>query len=445
MELQGYVIGRPIVCVLLLVAVTHAGVAIADDSVASQQVIPNPLTLKAVLALAEESHPDVDVQAARVASLRADLDAVKASYGVHAYLNVIPRWVDPAAGAGHDLVNDSRVRFSLYRKLYDFGRTRALYESAEAEFRAGETAFIDLRQRRQLDVMARFFDVILADLKYLADDEELALRYVTFDKARQRAELGMVSDVEQSALETAYREALDTRTESLAQRRHTRALLALSLNRPQQLPEDLERPQLRLAAREVPEFDATVNRALTDNPSLQVLRARVQAAENTARAEEALRRPVLAAEAGAQYLEREIGSRETARLGLQLRFPLYQGGEVRAAVAQSRAGVQTSRALLRKAELDLREQLLGVLKHLEVLQVQRQTAAVREEYRDRAVDLARGLYEMEVRTNLGESMARLTESQWRSAQVEFETALAWAQLDVLLGKPVNATTAGAKP
>lgn len=410
----------------------------------TEEPFPDPLTLEAAFALAERSHPEVDVQHARIASLRADLDAVRSSYGTHAYLNVIPRWADPAAEAGHELIDDSRVRFSLYRKLYDFGRTRALYESAEANVRAGEIALIDLQQRRKLEVMALFFDVILADLKYLADDEELAIRYVTFDKARQRAELGMVSEVEQSALETAYREALDARTESLAQRRQSRLRLALSLNRPRQLPKNVERPQqLPHAGREVPEYEATVARAIADNPSMQVLRARLESAEKTAIADQALRRPVLSAEAAAQYLERQIGSRDAALVGLRLRIPLYQGGEARAAIAQSQAGVQTNRALLRKAELDLREQLLEILQQLEVLQVRRQTAVVREEYRDRAVDLARGLYEMEVRTNLGESMARLTESQWRSARAEFETALAWAQFDALLGKPVRAASGGA--
>jgi hypothetical protein len=51
---------------------------------------------------------------------------------------------------------------------------------------------------------------------------------------------------------------------------------------------------------------------------------------------------------------------------------------------------------------------------------------------------------MEVRTNLGESMARLTEAQWQSAKVEFETALTWARLDALLGKLVTAASTETK-
>ncbi|MDH3280652.1 MAG: TolC family protein, partial [Gammaproteobacteria bacterium] len=54
-------------------------------------------------------------------------------------------------------------------------------------------------------------------------------------------------------------------------------------------------------------------------------------------------------------------------------------------------------------------------------------------YRALAVDRARALYELEVRTTLGESMARLTEAQWRFAQTEFDTALVWAQLSALTG------------
>ena len=55
----------------------------------------------------------------------------------------------------------------------------------------------------------------------------------------------------------------------------------------------------------------------------------------------------------------------------------------------------------------------------------------------RPVDLARGRYELEVQTTLGESMARLTEAQWHSAQADFELALGWARLHALLGREVR--------
>jgi outer membrane protein TolC len=434
--------GRKPACVLITVLCIWASAEGQQTGPATP--LPNPLTLDAALALADESHPDRDEQIAQIAISRADLAASQASYGLNAYFALVPRWVDPAVEPGHEFVNDSRAGLFLYKKLWDFGRGQALSESAAATVRAEEFTLIDVRQQRRLEVMARFLDVILADLKFLADDEEMALRYVQFDKAATRRGLEMISEVDLLRLETAYREAFDVRAETQAQQRYARMLLALALNRPDQAPQDLARPEFAELARKEPKNDTVMQQALSGNPLVTAMRARVEAAQLALSAEQALRRPVLSAEAGAAYLEREIGSRDEARIGLRLRFPLYQGGSDRAAAARAEAELEKNQAALRKAELVLRQQVLGLLKRLDTMRVQRRTAQIREDYRDLAVDLARGLYEMEVRTNLGESLARLTEAQWQSAKVEFETALTWARLDALLGKLVTTASTETK-
>jgi hypothetical protein len=42
---------------------------------------------------------------------------------------------------------------------------------------------------------------------------------------------------------------------------------------------------------------------------------------------------------------------------------------------------------------------------------------------------------MEVRTDLGDSMMRLTDAQLQAARVDFALALAWTRLGILLGEP----------
>jgi hypothetical protein len=96
--------------------------------------------------------------------------------------------------------------------------------------------------------------------------------------------------------------------------------------------------------------------------------------------------------------------------------------------------LQQREAELRSAEFVLRQELLRLLQQLDVLRIKRRTAKGREDYRDFAVDRARGIYELELDTSLGESMARLTEAQYLSAKVEFETAMTWARLDSLMGE-----------
>ena len=70
------------------------------------------------------------------------------------------------------------------------GRTAALTGSVRDEIDARKLRYLDARQARCLDIMARFFDALLADLRYAVDNEAMAESYVTFDKSRERHRLG---------------------------------------------------------------------------------------------------------------------------------------------------------------------------------------------------------------------------------------------------------------
>ena len=157
-------------------------------------------------------------------------------------------------------------------------------------------------------------------------------------------------------------------------------------------------------------------------------------------AERARRRPVLTADGEAAWYEREFNSRDELRATLNLRIPLYQGGEDSAAIATSLARLHGQEAILARAELDLRQTVLDLVQELETRNVERAAARVRISYRDLYLDRSRALYEMEVRTDLGDAMTQMTAAQWEAAQAEFRLALAWAKIDALTGNLV-----GAKP
>jgi len=413
----------------LLLAAASGALAAAPNG---DPPLPDPLTLEAALAFADAPHPDIETQRVALELERANLSAVRARYGLTAYLEAVPRWSDPAAEPGHDLVNDSFASVVLSKKLYDFGRTRSLQTSAEATVAGREHLVAGALTQRRLDIMRAFFDVLLADLQFLADDEEMSRLYVRFDDARDRSELGEIAEVDLFELETRYREALDIRAESDARQRFTRAVLALLLNRPGERPANLLRPEFEDLDRPTPELEDMVKRAM-DAPHLNALRAAAQAAQSNWAAERAARRPELTADFQANALEREIGSRNQGVLGVTLRVPIYQGGVDDAAIARAAAVARDREARLREAEFSTRRRVLTLVQALDTLRVKRRTAQVREDYRALAVDRARALYELEVRTTLGESMARLTEAQWRFAQTEFDTALVWAQLSALTG------------
>jgi len=402
--------------------------------------LPSPLTLDQALALAGEAHPDLDRAQARLQAAQAGLDQAESTNGARAFVDLTPQAVLPSTYVNHELVNDSRARVLLSKRLYDFGRSASLSNAARADIAARELAVLDTRQARRLDILARYLEVLLADLRYAVDNEAMAHQYVNFDKSRERHRLGQISDIELLDLEQRYQEAFILRTRSQKRQAQTRLQLAIALNRPDELPAELVLPALSGNNRAVPEYKVFLDKVMQINPGLVALRQDVEAARAQVAAERARRNPVLSAEGEAARYVRELPSRDDLRATLNLRIPLMQGGEDQAAIALALARLYEQEARLGRAELDLRQSVLDLVQELESLKVERDVAKVRTNYRDLYLDRSRALYELEVKSDLGDAMTRVTEAQWLAAQVEFRLALTWARLDAMTGELIQPST-----
>lgn len=412
---------------------------------AAESPLPSPLTLEQVLALADAAHPDLDRARARLDTARAGLTQAEANSGFRAQVDLTPQWVLPSLRINDDFVNDSRARLLVTKRLYDFGRTASMEKSAQADIASRELQFVDVRQARRLELMSRFLDVLLADLRYAVDNEALAFRYTRFDRARDHHRVGQISDVDLRELETLFQDALIVRTRSQKRQSQSRQQLALALNRPEELPANLVLPQLPGNDREPPELKTLVEQAKLHNPAVLALRKELEAAQAQAAAERARRYPVVSAEGEVAAYERDFVSRDDVRATLNLRIPLWQGGEDRGAIEAALARQAEADAKLRRAELDLHQTVLDLVQDIESLRIERNAAKVRSAWRDLYLDRSRALYELEVRTDLGDAMTRVTEAQWQAAQVEFRLALAWARLDALVGRLAEPALQESKP
>ncbi len=410
-----------------------ASAARANEPPPASAPLPNPLTLEQALALADDAHPDLDRARARLSVANAGLEQAESTSGLRAQIDLTPQWVLPSLRIDDELVNDTRARLLINKRLYDFGRTASLNEAARSEIAARELALLDARQARRLDILTRFLDVLLADLRYAVDNEAMAHQYVNFDKSRERRRLGQISDVDLLELEQRYQEAFIIRTRSQKRQAQMRMQLAITLNRPDELPADLVLPKFPANDREVPDIRVLLTNALQKNPALVAQRQETEGARAQVVAERARRYPVLSAEGEAARYERNFNSRDDLRATLNLRIPLWQGGEDRAAMALALARLHEQEARLRRTELDLRQAVLDLVQDLESLKIERNAAKVRTSYRDLYLDRSRALYELEVKSDLGDAMTRVTEAQWLAAQVDFRLAMAWARLDALTG------------
>ena len=424
---------------LLLCTLLMASPVLQADS-SSTVPLPTPLTLVDALSLANDSHPDLRIAWANVSRAGIRLREVESSYGVNTLLELQPRVASRASVSGVDFEDDSRFGLVIRKRLSDFGRSASRLVAASAAVRSEEAAYQVRRNLHVLEVMEKFFAVILADLAYQAHDESMTVSYFRYKRlADRQASFQQYTDMEVAERELAYRRAYVKRLRSDLTRRQARNSLALALGRPGELSADLAMPDLTVYARqEIPDYHELVDRVISTSPTLEVLRHRIEAAQASVDAVRKADFPVLSAEFEAwEYTDNTSANRDRFRANLKFVLPLFGStGTKDVRLAEAHNVLFRLQSELTSAEYVLRDRVLELLHGLEVNRAQEVAAAAHEEYRGYYQDHSRALYELELRSDLGNAQAKAAAAMLESTRVRFQRALLWTELDGLLGRPL---------
>jgi outer membrane protein TolC len=398
-----------------------------------------PLTLEAVLATADAPHPDLDLARARQDVALADVRAAES-------LNDFRVTLEASLRSGRNEIYDDHyqpdhfARVVLRKTLWDDGRQQVGRRAVGQESEALGLRLLDIRAQRRLSLMARFFDVLLADMRDAADTEFLAVAYVAWDNAKDRQALGQMAGWELSELENRYLDARTLRNDGRRKLREKRMLLAAAMNRAGMVQEDLVDPRLPGNDRPLPEFETLLAGVLERNPGLLAQRQSLAAATSRLDVARADYRPSLEFEAEAATWDRPSTTRDDLRAGFNLVWPIWQGGRADARIGKEQARFHELQAEHDKLVADLRQAVLEAREEIQHLrESERRRVEVNAAYRDIALEKARAEYELELKANLGNSMAETQVARLRQRAIEYRLALAWARLEALLGDPGELT------
>lgn len=159
----------------------------------------------------------------------------------------------PRMTASADLEARFPRRQSLYLDCHGLAFNHSLFDDPSRN--QPLAALLSPLAAQQLEVMARFFDVLLADLSFASESEAMAVAYIQFDRAAVRRQLGQVSELRVLELETVYQDLLHRRAASEIAQQWTRALLAQALGQPEDVPSNLTEPTMPALPNEFPTPD----------------------------------------------------------------------------------------------------------------------------------------------------------------------------------------------
>lgn len=397
------------------------------------------LTLPEALATAGAPHPDLAIAESDLAISLADRDQADSRQDFNLFLDGALR---TGRQPGGDWRTDNIGRIIARKPLFDFGRSAQAVAAADYEIAARRATLVDVYAARRIDLMARFFDVLLADLQYAADNEFMTVAFLQWDNARERFGLGQFTQPQLIELEARFQDLRERRATSAMQQRAARQKLANAMNRPDSLPSELIEPALPGNEKQIPDYGKMLAQVLQHNPTLRSLNAQVNATDSRIAAARAENRPTLDAEVQGATYSRESILRDQVSGGVLFNIPLYQGARIDSRVARERAVRDRLLAQRDKLKLNLTQAVLDTLHEIEWLRGSARPAADKQiEYRDWALERSRAEYELEMKTNLGTSMAETQTALLRRKRVEYQLALALARLAALAGElPVTQDT-----
>jgi outer membrane protein TolC len=396
--------------------------------------LPVPLTLESAIAAGtQKSHPALVAAKAGENVAEAELEEAESSYTLESSVRLTAGYVQPNELALDQTHDDHIAQINVRKVLYDFGFTGGKVSAAENLILASRLEFEYTRQNQVINIARHYFDVLLADLKYVWDNEAMAMHYVQYDRIRERHALQQVSDVELLQSENAYQRARTQRNASESMQRTSRALLAVAIDRPGELSTDLANPVLSTAALTLPDLDKLVAAAVRNNLSIQAGRNREMAARQELEAVRKRIRPTLDATLQLSEYSRLTPNRDDVRARLNLVIPLNEHGDQRAETAETKAEWLQASADVMQLETNLRNQVADLWQRLLKLRIEQQELDVALNRVELELDRARGEYELEIKTHLGDAMVNTSRVRYERAENNYEQALAWMKLYLLIG------------
>lgn len=396
--------------------------------------LPEPLTLEAALATAgNDDHYEVVELEQQMRVIASELGIERGQYGFELDLRGRLSKVGPSDYDPDTPDIDNQAHLILTKPLFDFGLRDSREGYLSLQLLAFESQKQLLIERRRIDILQRYFDVLDADNEFRSENEALAIGFNRYDRARENMELGTESEVEVLRLQTEFETIRQRRSLVMHRQRLTRAMLAEVMGYPGNLPSELERPQIE-TGRGLPEsFESLVERALTHSLEARLADVNSRAAQAAIGIARNTDGPSLELELQVSEYARDSRLRDDWRANLLIDIPLYSAASSdRVDLAQARYRI----ALANQQQLqsNLRLEVLELWQKIQQLDFEIESATVEQDYRDRHLDRSRAEYELEFKTDLGDSMVLYTRSDTERLRRLYDYELAYQRLGALVGE-----------
>lgn len=398
--------------------------------------LPEPLTLEAALQYANKND-QYQLQSAeqKLQQALAEVDLSNSDNDLKVNLAGRLRKVGVNDVGDKSEDNDSIVSLFIRKPLYDFGRTAGFNSLAQLNVQLRKLEKAYLIEQRELSIIQKYFDVLNADNEYLRHNEDLAIGFIRWDRARENQQRGLASELEVKELQAAYEVIRQNRYNSENLQRFTRVLLAEELGFPDQPPSEVSVPELLSRPEISDDVDALVEQAFKHSLNLRIQQKKLDIAKQAIEVARFTSAPKLDAELEVSDYTRKRSTRDDDwRATIYFDFPLYAGSQEKSVVNSASAKYRQVLSDMQKEQSQIRINVLKLWQDIRQNSLLLSGELIDQEFRDMALDRSRTEYELEFKADLGDSMVNFSNSRKNTYRARYALEMAWKRLEKLLGK-----------
>ena len=404
---------------------------------AEKKPIPDPLDLSTALLFAEKTHPNLSIADSNISLAANAKDFIQSHGDLKLSLESRLQYIEPSSIATNQDNDDHRIGLVASKSLYDSGRLNSQLKYADFTIKSERLKKIHIINKRKLEIKQRFYDVVLADMNFYRYNEEMATKFIAFDRTRDRLEIGQRADIDVMQLDVDYKKARYLRIKSQNEQRISRTRLAIAMGRPSELVNTVSKPKRIKKLKSLPELEVLNKVALEHNYTIALLKNKLSAAYEAVQLAKKTTSPTINFEATGFEYSRQLQNRPDFQVGVVMRIPLFAGRTEDLAVSKALSKVDLIKSEIELAKSDVLNSIVSHWFEFEALEGKLLQMEALTDYREIYLDRSRALYELEVKTDLGDAMARVSEAERDYLKTQFQMQIVRSKIELEVGKTLS--------
>ncbi|SMN12714.1 hypothetical protein BHECKSOX2_680 [Bathymodiolus heckerae thiotrophic gill symbiont] len=403
----------------------------AFSSLTTAAKTPNPLSLEQAFKIGENQSFEVQKQQLAINEGLIDLQSAQSSFDFQANLDLqLAQRKEFSNG-----VNNSHAFIRLEKTLFEQNADIDI-GTAQQTITSAKQALAYLKKEKNIDIMSRFFEVILVDMQLETMLERLAISAIQANDVRDDFDINKASEVELLGKQAITQLDVSRRIRIEAQQILKRAELADILGiKYEDRPDDLVKPKLKhYFSKVLASLDELRESAFKNNAELQIMRQNLSSLKRQISHHKSDYGVVIKGNirVGEQAYQRDKNS--NLRFGINLTMPLGEDNSKRQTIAKLKVRMKQVALEIKQFKQNLSSKILTFWLTLNELKQVQISLATELDYRDLYLERARANYEMELESDIGDALIQLTNTEYKLAKNQFDFVIWFEKLALLTGE-----------